>query len=171
MVRKDKTLSIKIPAGVDTGDRIRLAGEGDIGRPGSQPGDLYVQIKLTKHSIFERDGDDLYCEIPVGFVTLALGGEIQIPTLEGRANLKIPSESQSEKVFRLRGKGVRNVRNGAQGNLHCKVVVETPVNLNDEQKQLLRKFEESLNKGGDSHNPKSRSWSDRIKSFFDEIVS
>jgi len=170
MVKEEKKLSVKIPAGVDDGDQVRLSGEGESGGPGASPGDLYVQVRMQKHEIFERQGDDLYCEVPVGFTKMALGGEIEVPTLSGRANLKVPAESQSEKVFRLRGKGVRNVRNGNQGDLYCKVVVETPVKLTREQKSMLKDFETSIADGGNRHSPRSGSWSDRIKSFFDELV-
>jgi molecular chaperone DnaJ len=170
MVKEEKTLSVKIPAGVDDGDQVRLSGEGESGGPGTTTGDLYVQVRMKKHEIFERHGDDLYCEVPVSFPSLALGGELEVPTLTGRANLKIPAESQTEKVFRLKGKGVKNVRNGNQGNLYCKVVVETPVKLTKQQKELLNKFEFSLKEGGNRHSPRSGSWGDRIKSFFDELV-
>ena len=170
MVQEEKTLSVKIPAGVDDGDQVRLSGEGESGGPGTTPGDLYVQVRMKKHDIFERNGDDLYCEVPVSLTTMALGGDLEVPTLSGRANLKIPAESQSEKVFRLRGKGVRNVRNGNQGDLYCKVVVETPVKLTREQKDLLKQFEDTLQQGGSRHSPRSGSWADKIKSFFDEIV-
>lgn len=170
LVQEEKTLAVKIPAGVDDGDQVRLAGEGEGGGPGVASGDLYVQVRMVKHEIFERHGDDLYCEIPISFTVLALGGEQDIPTLSGKAKLKIPPESQSEKVFRLRGKGVRNVRNGNLGDLYCKVSVETPVNLTREQKNLLDKFEKSLEKGGHRHSPRRNSWTERIRSFFDELV-
>jgi molecular chaperone DnaJ len=170
LVKEEKTLSVKIPAGVDEGDQVRLSGEGESGGPGTTPGDLYVQVKMIRHEIFEREGDNLYCEVPVSYAKVVLGGELEIPTLSGRAKLKIPAESQSEKVFRLRGKGVRNVRSGNQGDLYCKVVVETPVNLTKEQKKLLKSLEKSLAEGGNRHSPRSSSWKDKIKSFFDELV-
>ncbi len=170
IVAEEKTLSVKIPAGVDDGDQVRLTGEGERGDSGSKPGDLYVQVQMKKHNIFERNGDHLYCEVPVSFTTIALGGELTIPTLSGRANLKVPAESQSGKIFRLRGKGVRNVRNGNQGDLCCKVVVETPVKLSKAQKDLLKQFDKTLQQDGSKHSPRSGSWSDKIKSFFDEIV-
>ena len=165
-VRHTKTLSVRVPAGVDEGDQIRLAGEGEAGENGGPPGDLYVQIHLKPHAIFKRDGDDLYCDMPVSFTTAALGGELEIPTLSGRANLKIPAGTQSEKLFRLRGKGVRNVRSGHQGDLYCQLSIETPVNLTGEQKELLRQLEASLKKGGSSHNPREHSWVDKVKGFF-----
>ena len=171
LVQVEKTLSVKIPAGVDDGDQVRLSGEGESGGPGTVNGDLYVQVRLKKHDIFEREGDDLYCEVPVGFTTMALGGSIEIPTLSGRANLKIPYESQSGRVFRLRDKGVKNVRNGRQGDLYCKVVIETPVNLTKEQKKILAELDKSIKRGGGRHSPRGSSWTDRIKSFFDELVS
>ena len=170
-VRKARTLSVKVPAGIDEGDQIRLAGEGETGGRGGVPGDLYVQIHLRPHPIFKRDSDDLYCEMPLSFVNLALGGELEIPTLDGRAKLKIPPESQTERVFRLRGKGVRNVRSGRVGDLFCKVSAETPVNLTRRQKELLREFDEVTRSGGARHSPRESSWTDKLKSFFDDIVT
>lgn len=143
-VEKSKTLSVKIPAGVDTGDRIRLSGEGEAGEFGAPPGDLYVQVSVREHAIFQRDGNNLYCEVPISFSKAALGGEIEVPTLDGKVNLKIPSETQTGRMFRMRGKGVKSVRSHAVGDLLCKVVMETPVNLNERQKELLREFEETL---------------------------
>lgn len=164
-VQETKTLSVKVPAGVDTGDRIRLASEGEAGENGGPAGDLYVQINVKEHAIFERDGSNLYCDVPISFVDAALGGELQVPTLDGKVMLKIPAETQSGKVFRLRGKGVKPVRGGAVGDLLCRVMVETPVNLNNKQKELLREFELSMHGGG--HSPKANSWLDGVKSFFD----
>ncbi len=169
--RNSKTLSVKVPAGVDEGDQIRLSGEGEAGPGGAASGDLYVRVSIKEHGIFTRDGDDLYCELPVSFSAVVLGGSLEIPTLDGRANLKIPAETQSERVFRLRSKGVRNVRNGHQGDLYCKVTVETPVKLTKKQKDLLRQFEESLGEGGDRHCPRSSSWTGRLKMFFDDLVA
>lgn len=163
-VEKKRTLSVKIPAGVDTGDRVRLSGEGEAGEQGAVPGDLYVQVEVADHAIFERKGNDLYTEVPVSIVTIALGGALEVPSLGGRLNLTIPPETQSGKVFRLRGKGVPSVRGGGVGDLLCRIVVETPVYLNDEQKELLRKFGESL---GEKHSPQSNSWFDKVKHFFD----
>jgi molecular chaperone DnaJ len=170
-LQKTKTLQVKIPAGVDDGDQIRLSGEGEAGTTGAAPGDLYVQVRLKEHPIFTRDGDNLYCEMPISIAAAALGGDIEIPTLQGRANLKIPSESQSERIFRLRGKGVRNVRSKAQGDLFCKIKIETPVNLNRKQKDLLMEFDRLTQEGGERHRPRENSWSDRLKSFFEDIVS
>ena len=170
-VQKRKTLQVKVPAGVDDGDQIRLAGEGESGAAGIAAGDLYVLIRLKSHSIFSRDGDNLYCEMPVSFAAAALGGNIDIPTLSGRANLKIPAESQSERVFRLRGKGVRNVRSGSVGDLYCKVKVETPVNLTRRQKEVLSEFEELTNGGGGRHSPRQNSGSGKLKSFFEDLGS
>ncbi len=143
-VEKSKTLSVKIPAGVDTGDRIRLAGEGEAGEHGAPAGDLYVQVRVKQHPIFEREGNNLYCEVPINFAMAALGGEIEVPTLDGRVMLKVPSETQTGKLFRMRGKGVKSVRGGAQGDLLCRVVVETPVGLSEKQKQLLKDLQESF---------------------------
>ncbi len=166
-VERTKTLSVKVPAGVDDGDQIRLAGEGEAGENGGPPGDLFVQVRLKPHPIFKREQDDLYCEMPISFATAVLGGELEIPTLEGRAAIKIPPATQSEKVFRLRGKGVRNVRTGHVGDLYCRVNVETPVNLTAEQKALLEQFEASLRAGGKRHNPREHSWLHKIKTFFE----
>ncbi len=168
-VRDHKTLSVKVPPGVDTGDRIRLAGEGEMGEKGGPPGDLYVQIHVKKHPIFERDDADLRCEMPITITTAALGGELEVPTLEGKVKLKIPAGTQTGKVFRIRGKGVKPVRGGGVGDLLCQVVVETPVNLSDEQKELLRKLDDSLRGGGSKHSPHSSSWLDGVKNFFKEM--
>lgn len=165
-VKHTKTLSVKVPPGVDEGDQIRLGGEGQAGEQGGPPGDLYVEIRVQSHAIFKREGDDLYCEMPVSFVTAALGGDLEIPTLDGRASLKIPSETQSEKLFRLRAKGVRNVRTGHVGDLYCRVTVETPVNLTDRQKELLQEFDRLTRQGGTRHNPREQSWLDKLKTFF-----
>ncbi len=168
-MRTAKRLSVKVPAGVDSGDRIRLAGEGEAGRNGGPPGDLYVEIVVREHPIFERDHAHLSCEVPISFVTAALGGSIEVPTLEGQAIIKVPVGTQSGRVFRLREKGVKPVRGGATGDLFCRVVVETPVEMNAEQKDLLRKFEKSLAADGKSHNPRERSWLDGVRQFFGRI--
>lgn len=165
-VKKQKTLEVKIPAGIDEGMRLRHAGHGEPGVNGGPPGDLYVEIHIRKHAVFERDHDDLHCEMPISITTAALGGEIEIPTLEGMARLKIPAETQSGKVFRLRGKGIKNVRSHAHGDLMCHVVVETPVSLTDRQKELLREFEEISSGNADRHNPKAKGWMDKVRDFF-----
>jgi molecular chaperone DnaJ len=167
-VKKHKTLSVNIPAGVNEGDRIRLAGEGEPGVNGGPPGDLYVQMTIQPHQVFTRDNDDLHCEMPVSFATAALGGELEIPTLEGSAKIKIPSETQSGKTFRLRGKGIRGVRSHATGDLFCHVMVETPVNLTDRQRELLKEFEAINAKDADRHSPRSQSWMQKVKAFFAE---
>jgi len=166
-----KTLSVKIPAGVDTGDRIRLSGEGEAGGYGAPAGDLFVQVSVKAHAIFERDGANLHCDVPISFTAAALGGEIDVPTLDGRVRLKVTSECQTGKLFRLRSKGVKPVRGGAVGDLICRVIVETPVKLTDHQKDLLKELEESMHSdGGDyAHSPKQKSWFDGVKSFFDDI--
>ncbi len=169
-VQKNKTLAVKVPAGVDTGDRIRLTGEGETGQNGGPPGDLYVEIRTQPHEIFERDGADLSCGIPVNFVLAALGGVVEVPTLDGEVTLKIPAETQSGRVFRLRGKGVRPVRGSGPGDLYCRVEVETPVNLTTEQKRLLEAFNEALLAGGDRHRPRSRSWLDGVRQFFEKMT-
>ncbi|MAA75061.1 MAG: molecular chaperone DnaJ [Salinisphaeraceae bacterium] len=167
-VRKQKNLSVKVPPGVDTGDRIRLTGEGEPGEMGGPPGDLYVQINVKKHDVFVRNGNDLRCTVPIDFATAALGGEIDVPTLNGKVNLRIPEETQSGKVFRMRGKGVQSVRTSAPGDLLCKVAVETPVKLTKQQKDLLEEFRDSLEEGGDRHSPESASWFDKARRFFEE---
>ena len=168
VVEDQKTLSVKVPAGVDTGDRIRLAGEGEAGQNGGPPGDLYVQVAVREHKIFSRDGRNLYCEVPISFSDAALGGELEVPTLDGRVKLKIPEETQTGRLFRLRGKGVTPVRGGAPGDLMCRVVVETPVNLSKKQKDLLREFHDSLEASG-GQAPKKESWFEGVKSFFDDM--
>ena len=171
-VRENKKLSVKIPAGVDEGDQIRLSGEGESAGSGGVNGDLYVSVSLQKHPIFTREGVDLHCTVPISYATMALGGELEVPTLEGRAKLKIPAGTQSGKMFRLRGKGVKNVRNaGFVGDLYCEVVVETPVNLTKRQKELLQELDETIHEGGSKHSPQESSWSDKIKSFFDDLVT
>ena len=165
-VKQHKTLAVKIPAGVDEGDRIRLSGEGEHGINGGPSGDLYVQIHLKPHAVFQREQNDLHCEMPISFTTAALGGEIEIPTLDGMAKIKIPSETQSGKTFRLRGKGIKGVRSHTHGDLMCHVVVETPVNLTDRQKELLRELEECSQTEDGKHNPRAKSWMDRVKDFF-----
>jgi molecular chaperone DnaJ len=164
--KNHKTLSVKIPAGVDDGDRIRLSGEGEAGVNGGPAGDLYVVVQLKPHSVFQRDGADLHCEMPITFTVAALGGEISIPTLDGEAKIKIPAETQSGQVFRLRGKGIRPVRQTSAGDLMCHVVVETPVRLTERQKELLRELEEINKKDGDKHNPRAKSFMDKVKDFF-----
>jgi molecular chaperone DnaJ len=164
-----KTLSVKIPAGVDTGDRIRLSGKGEAGPQGGPAGDLYVQMVVRKHPIFVRDDSNLHCEVPISFAQAALGGDLEVPTLSGKVKLKIPAETQSGKLFRLRGKGVAPVRGGGVGDLLCRVVLETPINLNAAQRELLKKFEESLD-GKSKHSPRSSSWFNGVKKFFDNLT-
>jgi molecular chaperone DnaJ len=168
-VRDYKTLSAKIPAGVDNGDRIRLTGEGEVGQQGGPSGDLYVNIHVKKHPIFTREEADLYCEVPISIVTAALGGELEVPTLDGRVTLKIPPETQTGKLFRIRGKGVKPVRGIHTGDLLCRITVETPVSLSLRQKELLQEFERTLHAGGGQHNPKASSWLDGVKRFFEGI--
>jgi molecular chaperone DnaJ len=163
-VRKSKKLEVKIPPGVDTGDRIRLAGEGEGGRRGGSPGDLYVDIHLRPHPLFERDGGDLYTEVPISVVTAALGGELEVPSLEGRLNLVVPAGTQTGRVFRLRGKGMPSVRGREVGDLMVRATVETPVNLDDRQESLLRELGETM---GERHRPREQSWLDRVKRFFE----
>ncbi len=170
-VQRDKTLAVKVPSGVDNGDRIRLSGEGEAGQNGGPSGDLYVDIRVTAHPIFERDGADLSCTAPIAFVTAALGGTVTVPTLDGEVKLKIPAETQSGKVFRVRGKGVKPVRSHATGDLYCRVDVETPVKLTAEQKNLLNQFNDAIAAGGDRHRPRMTSWRDGVKRFFENIAS
>ncbi len=165
--QKQKTLSVKIPAGVDNGDRIRLSGEGEAGGHGGPSGDLYVQIYVKEHSLFKREEENLYCEVPISFVAAVAGDELEVPTLDGKVKLKIPAETQSGKLFRLRGKGVKPVRSRAAGDLLCRVVVETPVNLTKKQKELLREFDAIVKEDPEKHSPKARSWFDGVKKFFE----
>jgi molecular chaperone DnaJ len=168
-VQEAKKLAVKVPPGVDTGDRIRLTGEGEAGFNGGPPGDLYVQIAVREHPIFTRDGKHLYCEVPISIIDAALGGELEVPTLSGRVKLKVPAETQTGRLFRLRGKGVTPVRGGAPGDLLCRVQVETPVKLTAEQKELLRQLKSSLERGGSTHSPKETSWFKGVKDFFESL--
>ena len=170
-VQKNKTLSVKVPPGVDNGDRIRLSGEGEAGENGGPAGDLYVQIAVREHKIFERDGNDLYCEVPIALTTASLGGELDVPTLNGRVKLKIPAETQTGKMFRLRSKGVKSVRGSETGDLMCRVVIETPVNLSKKQIELLEAFDKSLNEDKVNHSPRTSSWLDGVKKFFEDMKS
>ena len=165
-VQETKTLSAKIPSGVDTGDRIRLSGEGEAGERGGPSGDLYIEVRVKDHAIFTRDGSNLYCEVPISFTTACLGDAIEVPTLNGQVKLTIPPETQTGKSFRLRGKGVKQVRGGPVGDLLCKVRVETPVQLTKDQKELIAKLGESLSDGGKQHSPQEHSWIDDVKNFF-----
>ncbi|HRA78839.1 MAG TPA: molecular chaperone DnaJ [Burkholderiaceae bacterium] len=163
-VKKNKTLEVKIPAGIDDGMRIRSAGNGEPGLNGGPPGDLYVEIHVKEHPVFQRDGDDLHCEVPIGITTAALGGKVQIPTLSGRAEIELPEGTQSGKQFRLRGKGIKGIRSSYPGDLYAHVVVETPVRLTDKQKQLLQELEASLK--DPKHSPQTKGWMDKVKDFF-----
>jgi molecular chaperone DnaJ len=165
-VRKNRKLSVKIPAGVDTGDRIRLSREGEPGRNGGPPGDLYVDVMVEPHPIFTREGQNLHCDVPISFATAALGGTVEVPTLDGAVNIKVPAETQSGKMFRVRGKGVPSVRAHGVGDLFCKVQVETPVKLTGEQKRLLREFDDSV-AASEKHSPRARSWLDGVRRFFE----
>ena len=167
-VKEQKTLSVKVPAGVDTGDRIRLANEGEAGENGGPPGDLYVQIQVKEHAIFKRDDANLYCEVPISYATAALGGELEVPTLDSRVKLKVPEGTQTGKLFRMRGKGVKPVRDNMVGDLLCRVVVETPVKLSSKQKELLRELDGSM-KDNKKHSPQAHSWLDGVKKFFDGV--
>ena len=169
LTKENKKLSIKVPAGVDTGDRIRLSGEGEAGANNGPSGDLYVEIHVLPHELFTREENHLHCQVPISFSMAALGGEIEVPTLNGKVKLKIPSETQSGRLFRLRGKGVKPVRGGATGDMLCTTMVETPVNLTKKQKDLMKEFSSEVEKGGDQHSPKSHSWTDNVKGFFDNL--
>jgi len=166
-IKRHKTLSVKIPSGVDEGDRIRLSGEGEAGVNGGPAGDLYVVIHLKPHAVFQRDHNDLHCEMPISYSTAALGGEIEIPTLDGYAKIKVPPETQTGKVFRLRGKGIKGVRSSATGDLLCHVVIETPINLTPRQRELLAELEAINVKDTGRHNPRAKSWMDKVKEFFE----
>jgi molecular chaperone DnaJ len=167
-VKKHKTLSVKIPAGVDQDDRIRLTGEGEVGVNGGPAGDLYVVVNLKQHPVFQRDGADLHCDMPVSFATAALGGDLEIPTLDGHATIKIPPETQTGQTFRLRNKGIRPVRGSVQGDLYCHVAIETPVKLTTRQKDLLREFEAINQEDPGKHNPRAKGWLDKVKEFFSQ---
>jgi molecular chaperone DnaJ len=166
-VKHQKTLAVRIPAGVDEGDRVRLSGEGEPGTNGGPPGDLYVQVHIKPHPVFQRDGDDLHCEMPVSFAAAALGGDIEIPTLDASARIRVPPETQSGKTFRLRGKGIKGVRSQTHGDLYCHVVVETPVKLTERQKELLREFDSIAQQDAARHSPRTKSWFEKVKEFFE----
>ena len=170
-VEKSKTLSVKVPPGVDTGDRIRLSGEGEAGPESGPAGDLFVQMSVKEHTLFERDGKHLYCEVPISFADAALGGELEVPTLDGRVKLKIPAETQTGKLFRLRGKGVKPVRGGGTGDLLCRSVVETPVNLTKRQREILEELKISLGEGGGKQSPRQTNWFEGVKRFFDDMTT
>ncbi|HMI14480.1 MAG TPA: molecular chaperone DnaJ [Bradyrhizobium sp.] len=166
-IRKSKTLSVKIPAGVDRDDRIRLSGEGEAGLNGGPHGDLYVVVNLKEHPVFQRENNDLHCEMPIGFATAAMGGEIEIPTLDGHAKIKIPAETQTGQVFRLRGKGIKGVRSSGYGDLFCHAAIETPVKLTSRQKEILREFEAINAQDPSAHNPRAKNWFDKVREFFE----
>ena len=165
-IKQNKVLEVSIPAGIDEGQRIRLSGKGEPGMNGGPPGDLYVEIHIKPHDVFQRDGDDLHCEVPIGFPAATLGGEIEVPTLGGKASINVTEGTQTGKTFRLRGKGIKGVRASYPGDLYCHIVVETPVRLTDRQKKLLREFDASLTEGGEKHSPRSKSFVDKMKGFF-----
>lgn len=166
-VRKDRTLSVNIPAGVETGTRIRLAGEGEAGLRGGPSGDLYIFIEVESHPIFDRDGQNIYCRIPVSIATAALGGEIEAPTLDGgRTRVKVPAGVQSGKQLRLRGKGMPALRGAGSGDLYIELSVETPVNLTARQRELLREFEAA----GKNNNPEGQDFFSRVKSFWEGVT-
>ncbi|WP_417245216.1 molecular chaperone DnaJ [Celeribacter sp.] len=167
-VEKERSLSVNIPAGVETGTRIRLAGEGEAGLRGGPTGDLYIFIEVRPHAIFERDGVHLHCSVPVSMVTAALGGDIEVPTIDGgRSRVKIPAGSQSGRQMRLRSKGMPALRGGGHGDMFIELAVETPVNLTAKQKELLREFD---NLGEDKNNPESSSFFKKVKSFWDGMT-
>ncbi|RXZ33951.1 molecular chaperone DnaJ [Oxalobacteraceae bacterium CAVE-383] len=166
-VKRNKTLEVKIPAGIDDGMRIRSSGNGEPGMNGGPTGDLYVEIHIKPHEVFQRDGDDLHYEMPISFARAALGGEIEAPTLNGKASFSIPEGTQSGKTFRLRGKGIKGVRSAVPGDLFCHVVVETPVKLTERQKDLLRELETLTIEGGAKHSPQTKTWKDKVKEFFE----
>ncbi len=165
-IKKQKTLEVKIPAGINEGMRIRSSGNGEPGTNGGPSGDLYIEIRIKQHEVFERDGDDLHCTVPVGLTTAALGGGIEVPTLGGTAEIDLPEGTQHGKTFRLRGKGIRGVRSSYPGDLYCHVSVETPIKLTEHQRKLLKELDESFKKSGDRHSPNAMSWTDRVKGIF-----
>ena len=165
-IKRQKTLEVKIPAGINEGMRIRSAGNGEPGHNGGPAGDLYIEIRIKAHEIFERDGDDLHCTVPVGLTTAALGGTIEVPTLGARAEIELPEGTQHGKTFRLRGKGIKGLRSSYPGDLYCHVTVETPVKLTEHQRKLLKELDESFRKAGEKHSPNAKSWTDRVKDLF-----
>ena len=165
-IKKTKTLEVKIPAGIAEGMRIRSAGNGEPGTNGGPPGDLYIELRVKPHEIFERDGDDLHCSVPVGMTTAVLGGNIEVPTLSGKAEIDLPESTQHGKTFRLRGKGIKGVRSSYPGDLYCHITVETPVRITEHQRKLLKELDESFRKSGDRHSPNAKSWTDRVKDLF-----
>jgi len=165
-IKRQKTLEISIPAGIDDGMRIRSTGNGEPGTNGGPPGDLYIEIRLQKHEVFQRDGDDLHCAVPISFTTAALGGEVSVPTLNGEAAIDLPEGTQTGKQFRLRGKGIKGVRASFPGDLYCHITVETPVKLSEHQRKLLKELDESLKKGGAKHSPTEAGWADKLKNLF-----
>lgn len=165
-IKRQKTLEVKIPAGINEGMRIRSAGNGEPGSNGGPPGDLYIEIRIKPHDIFERDGDDLHCTIPVPITTAALGGSVEVPTLSSTLEIELPEGTQHGKTFRLRGKGIKGIRSTYPGDLYCHITLETPVKLTEHQRKLLKELDESLRKGGDKHSPNSKSWTDRVKDLF-----
>jgi len=165
-IKRQKTLEVKIPAGINEGMRIRSAANGEPGTNGGPPGDLYIEIRIKEHDIFERDGDDLHCTVPVGFTTAALGGTVEVPTLASKVEIELPEGTQHGKTFRLRGKGIKGLRSSYPGDLYCHVTVETPVKLTEHQRKLMRELDESLRKGGEKHSPNAKSWTDRVKDLF-----
>ncbi|MBD8533020.1 MULTISPECIES: molecular chaperone DnaJ [unclassified Massilia] len=166
-IKRNKTLEVKIPAGIDNGMRIRSTGNGEPGTNGGPSGDLYVEIHIKPHAVFQREGDDLHCEMPISFSKAALGGEIEVPTLTGKVSFTVPEGTQTGKTFRLKGKGIKGVRSGYAGDLFCHMIVETPVKLTDKQKDLLREFDRLTNEGGAKHSPQSKGWMDKVKDFFE----
>jgi len=165
-IKKNKTLEVKIPAGINEGMRIRSSGNGEPGPNNGPNGDLYIEIRIKQHDIFERDGDDLHCKVPVGMTSAALGGTVEVPTLGGRAEIDLPEGTQHGKTFRLRGKGIKGVRSSYPGDLYCHVTVETPIKLTEHQKRLMKELDEGFRKAGDRHSPTAKTWSDRVKDLF-----
>ena len=165
-IKKNKTLEVKIPAGINEGMRIRSSGNVEPGPNGGPNGDLYIEIRIKQHEIFERDGDDLHCTVPVGMTAAALGGAVEVPTLGGKAEIDLPEGTQHGKTFRLRGKGIKGVRSSYPGDLYCHVSIETPIKLTEHQRKLLKELDESFRKAGDRHSPNAKTWSDRVKDLF-----
>jgi molecular chaperone DnaJ len=165
-IKRQKTLEVKIPAGINEGMRIRSAGNGEPGTNGGPAGDLYIEIRIKAHEIFERDGDDLHCTVPIGMTTAALGGSIEVPTLGSKAEIELPEGTQHGKTFRLRGKGIKGLRSSYPGDLYCHITVETPVKLTEPQRKLLKELDESFRRAGERHSPNAKSWTDRVKDIF-----
>jgi molecular chaperone DnaJ len=171
-LEETRTLEVQVPSGVDNGDRNRLNGQGEAGPAGAPAGDLYVEVQVREHPIFQREGNDLYCEVPIRFSQAALGVSLPVPTLDGEVPVNIPPETQTGTQFRLRGRGVTSVHNNRHGDLICRVVVETPVRLTKQQRELLASLEATFQgDDADSHTPRAKGWVDGVRQFWSRVTA